>query len=954
MKKSIFFLLLCTLCAAKTQAQQAQQGNTQTLVQYLSGRGFDDTVKWDFFCTAGQNSGRWTSINVPSCWEQQGFGAYTYGIYFYRKPTAPGISTEQGKYKLRFDVPNEWRGRRVRIVFDGVMTDAEVRINEQKAGTHQGGFYRFAFDITNMLKYGDNNLLEVNVSKESANESVNLAERRADYWNFGGIFRPVFLEIAPPLFVARSAVDAKADGSFAVDVFLSEASERPLSLAAQLVDADGAAVATVAAQAVPKGSDKLTLRTTLANPKLWTAETPKLYRVKITLSEGNKTLHETTTRFGFRTLELRPSDGVYLNGQRIILRGVNRHSFWPESGRTLSPALNVADVQLMREMNMNAVRMSHYPPDPEFLDACDELGLYVLDELGGWHGKYDEGVGRKLVAELVCRDVNHPSILFWDNGNEGGWNTELDNEFAKYDPQQRPVLHPQQRLSGVETMHYRSYGEMQEYLRGDYIYMPTEFLHGLYDGGHGAGLYDYWEMMRQHPRCAGGFLWAFADEGVVRTDQNGRIDNDGNHGADGIVGPHHEREGSFNTIREVWSPIQISVRNFASGSATLAVENRYDFTSFADCKVAWELGKFPQPDERTVGHKTLAAGEVAGLGIAPHEAGEISLALPSASLGEADVLYVSAKNPQGELLYTWSFDLPQKSVAKGADKGVAEKGNAPKVASSKGRTVVSAAGLELTFDEATGELADVKRSGKNISLRGIKFTAARRGNRTLDGSIDAEAAKGLNLVYKELPLDSRLRSLTTRSEGNEAVVEATYFGALQKVLWRISPGGDIRLDYEYAYDGVVELMGVKFDYPEASVKSMRMLARGPYRAWQNRLHGTTLDVWSNDYNDPIPGETFTYPEFKGYYSGWRWVVFATAEGSITLRNEGSQGSYFGVFTPRDGRDEVLYQLPQTGLAVLDVIPAVRNKVNATDLIGPSSQAQRVSGLHKGSLRLQLK
>jgi hypothetical protein len=340
---------------------------------------------------------------------------------------------------------------------------------------------------------------------------------------------------------------------------------------------------------------------------------------------------------------------------------------------------------------------------------------------------------------------------------------------------------------------------------------------------------------------------------------------------------------------------------------------------------------------------------VAGVGIAPHAAGELKVALP-ASLGEADVLYVSVKNQQGEKLYTWSFGLPQKGTA----KSVAEKGSAPKIASSKGRTVVSASGLELRFDEASGELAGITRSGKNVALRGIKFTAARRGNRTLDGTIDAEAPKGLNLVYKELPLDSRLRSFATRSEGGDAVVEASYFGALQKVLWRISPNGDIRLEYEYAYDGVVELMGVKLDYPEANVRSMRMLAKGPYRVWQNRLHGTTLDVWSNDYNDPIPGETFTYPEFKGYYSAWRWVVFATTEGSITLRNEGSHDSYFGVFTPRDGRDEILYQLPQTGLAVLDVIPAVRNKVNATDLIGPSSQAQHVSGLHKGALLLQVK
>ena len=114
-------------------------------------------------------------------------------------------------------------------------------------------------------------------------------------------------------------------------------------------------------------------------------------------------------------------------------------------------------------------------------------------------------------------------------------------EFHKYDPQKRPVIHPQGNFSGFETMHYRSYGESQNYMRLPEIFMPTEFLHGLYDGGHGAGLYDYWEMMRKHPRCIGGFLWVLADEGVKRVDMDGFIDNQGNFGADGIVGPHHEK-----------------------------------------------------------------------------------------------------------------------------------------------------------------------------------------------------------------------------------------------------------------------------------------------------------------------------------------------------------------------------------------------------------------------------
>jgi beta-galactosidase/beta-glucuronidase len=131
-----------------------------------------------------------------------------------------------------------------------------------------------------------------------------------------------------------------------------------------------------------------------------------------------------------------------------VLKGVNRHSFRPDTGRALTHANSYEDVKLIRGMNMNAVRMSHYSPEESFLEACDELGLYVLDELSGWQHSHDTEVGRKLVRELVERDVNHPAILFWDNGNEGGFNRELDPEYARYDPQHRKVLHPGTRMTG--------------------------------------------------------------------------------------------------------------------------------------------------------------------------------------------------------------------------------------------------------------------------------------------------------------------------------------------------------------------------------------------------------------------------------------------------------------------------------------------------------------------------
>ena len=462
MKRTTTFLSLLALSAGLLA-----QSSVKTERQYLSGRGCDDMVQWDFMCTGGNNSGKWTKIGVPSCWELQGFGTYQYGMKFYGKAFPEGVADEQGLYKYEFELPAEWNGKQIELVFEGSMTDTQVKINGRKAGSmHQGAFYRFIYNVSDRVFFGSKkkNVLEVTVSKESANAGVNLAERRADYWNFGGIFRPVFIVAKPAQNIDRLAIDAKADGNFYADCFLNMAVEGA-RVHTVITDVKGKKVAENTSD-VRTGSDHASINFAVKSPELWTAETPTMYQATFTLlDKAGKTLHVENQKFGFRTIETRESDGLYINGQRVMIKGVNRHSFRPESGRTLSKAKNIEDVLLIKSMNMNAVRLSHYPADPEFLEACDSLGLYVMDELGGWHGKYDTPTGVRLIEGMIERDVNHPSIIWWSNGNEKGWNTELDGEFHKYDPQKRPVIHPQGNFSGFETMHYRSYGESQNYMR---------------------------------------------------------------------------------------------------------------------------------------------------------------------------------------------------------------------------------------------------------------------------------------------------------------------------------------------------------------------------------------------------------------------------------------------------------------------------------------------------------
>ncbi|WP_353121404.1 glycoside hydrolase family 2 TIM barrel-domain containing protein [Dysgonomonas capnocytophagoides] len=942
--KYISIALSCILSFNLT-AQTKKQSETETGIQYLSGTGSDNTVDWEFYCTDGRNSGKWTTIPVPSCWELQGFGTYQYGMPFYGKENPVGIAKEQGKYKYKFKLPKEWEGRIVRIVFDGVMTDVTAEINGRRCGyLHQGAFYRFKSDVSDRINFGDReNVLEMTVSKESSNPSVNMAERRADYWNFGGIFRPVFIEALPAFNIDRTAIDAKADGSFYADIFLGAAMSNSAKVTAQLLDKEGKPLGQSIETPVKNGSDKVAVSGKFNNIKTWTPEIPNLYCVQFTLTDNGKVKHIVKERIGFRTIEVREGDGMYVNGQRVMMRGVNRHSFRPETGRTLSKKDNYDDVKLIKEMNMNAVRLSHYPSDPEFLDACDELGLYVMVELAGWHGKYDSNVGAKLVHEMVKRDVNHPSVAWWSNGNEGGHNLEIDKEFAPLDPQKRPVLHPQKNFGGFETMHYRSYGESQEYMRKPEIFMPTEFLHGLYDGGHGAGLWDYWEMMRKHPRCAGGFLWVLADEGVMRTDQDGRIDNVGNYGADGIVGPHHEREGSFYTVKQIWSPVQVMNTSLPDNfDGTFNIENRYDFTNLKDCKFKWVLKSLKGEE------KILNQGEVNGTDIAPHSAGTLKINLPQ-NWRSADALYLTAYGKDNEELWTWDWDWKQSSEY----YPFADKSGKLSTQDNDKTLQVSAGNTTLTFDKSTGLLSSVQQNEKSIAFeKGPRFIAARRGDRSMDVyyNHDDNEARSKERIYDDISGESKLTSFNFKSYTDSIVVTADYFGNMRQAKWTIQSNGNIQLDYAYQYDGTVELMGVMFDYPENQVVSKRWLGEGPYRVWQNRIQGTNFGIWENNYNDPIPGETFIYPEFKGYFNNWKWLSLKTIEGTINIGNV-SGSKYLGVYTPRDGRDALLYTIPQSGIAMLEVIPAVRNKVNSTDLVGPSSQAQWSEGLHRGSIRL---
>ncbi|HET9571781.1 MAG TPA: glycoside hydrolase family 2 TIM barrel-domain containing protein [Bacteroidales bacterium] len=877
-------------------------GAVNTEIKYLSGMDKDHTVTWDFYCTKGMNSNVWSTIQVPSQWEQQGFGAYNYG-------QGDPINKEQGLYKYHFNVSKSWRGKKVQIVFEGSMTDTEVKINGKPAGpVHQGAFYQFKYDISRLLNYGAENLLEVTVSKESADSSINRAERRGDYWDFGGIFRPVYLEALPRTYIQRVAIDAKADGRFQMDVFL-EGIQKEVTLEAQVQTLEGVPFGPILVVKVPKNSDKATLSGSFTHPALWNPETPHLYMVSVRLNDSKKNIHEMKQRFGFRTVEVRPNDGIYVNDKKVMFKGVCRHTFWPESGRCSSKSLSIQDVNTIKEMNMNAVRMSHYPPDQHFLDVCDSLGLFVLDELAGWQAYYKTETGKRLVKQMVTRDVNHPCIVLWDNGNEGGFNKELRNEYAKYDPQQRTVIEPWSKINGTDTKHYPGYRYVENALtKGDLIYFPTEFLHGLYDGGLGAGLDDYWKLMTSSALSAGGFLWVFADEGIMRKDWNDSIDNHKNNAPDGILGPHREKEGSFYTIREIWSPVYIET---APLGTSISVTNRFLYTNLNQCTFKGQLKKFTNAfPSRNSQWKSF---NIAAPDIKPGENGQLLPDWPS-DLHSYDVFYLTALDPSGKTLHTWSWNLSSPEVL--AQK-VSVKEPLPVISNEDANYIRLTSGqTSVSFSKTNGLLSEVTVNGTMLPLdNGPVFL-------------------GDTLTFK---------SIRKYASGKNQVVEVLFDQSPDCfVRWTFMVGGLLQLDYQYHPTGNQDFAGITFNFPEKLVTGARLMANGPYHVWKNRLKGLVFDIFDKRYNRTITGETYDYPEFKGFYANFYAVEIQNKILPFRII-AASPDQYLHLFTPDKPshlKGGVYPPFPTGDISILNGISAIGTKFTKPEVEGPESQKNK--------------
>jgi beta-galactosidase len=621
------------------------------------------------FASADFDDTAWTTIPVPSSWQVQGHGIPIYTNIEYpfeldlKQPRVPHADNPVGSYRTRFDVPAAWDGRRVLLAFEGVDSAFYAWVNGERVGYSEDSRLRVEFDVTGVVKPGEN-VLAVEVYRWSDGSILE----DQDMWRLSGIFRDVHLWSPARTHLrdveVRTDLDSSyTDASLSVRAWVTNRSEADSggSLELELRGAGGAAAIASATEAfsAAAGEDALVAHTlSVKRPALWSAETPALYELLLTLKDGGGTVLEVVpVPVGFREVEVR--DGrLLVNGRAVLLKGVNRHEHHPDTGHYVDRASMLQDVVLMKRHNVNAVRTSHYPNDPAFLELCDRYGLYVIGEANIETHEFGTNTSNLIandpawgaaildrVERMVERDKNHPSIILWSMGNEAGDGPNFAAAYARLaerDPS-RPVHYEGTTAHGGSNADVNSfmYPTPEQVVasaqkRPELPLLLCEYSHAM--GNSSGGLEEYWDVFYSGSNAQGAFVWDWADQGLrqpvpsaYRTapddtflayggwweDRAGRF-NDGNFCMNGLVSADREPHPGLQAIKYVYR--YLHARPVEGDPARVALRNRFDFANPKDLvEGRWSV---------LADGRALAKGVLPALDLAPGEQREFALELP--------------------------------------------------------------------------------------------------------------------------------------------------------------------------------------------------------------------------------------------------------------------------------------------------------------------------------------
>ncbi len=696
------------------------------------------------FEAPGYDDSGWDRIRVPSNWELEGYGHPVYRDESYSFPANPPFAPEDdnpvGSYRRSFDLPAAWDGMEVFLRFDGVYSAFFVWLNGEFIGYSEGSRTPAEFRVTEAARTGDNRLA-VQVVRWSDGSYLE----GQDFWRISGIDREVSLHAAPPTHIADAwiASDYDAASGTGSAELTARLANRGLPAAAarilevELLDPSGApawaAPRRLAATVEPGGEASIRTRIEVGDAHAWTAETPHLYRILLTLRGEDASVEAISLPLGFRRVEA--VDGQLLvNGRPVTLFGVNRHEHDPVRGHVLDEASMLEDIRLMKALNLNAVRTAHYPNLPRFYELTDEYGLYVVDEPNleshGMGFLPENTLAAKpewreahldRVRRMALRDRNHPSIIVWSLGNEAGDGENFDaaSEWLRETDPGRPILYEpaleRDIVDIVAPMYVRPYWLEHYAERGDRPFLLVEYAHAM--GNSVGNLADYWEVIESDPKLIGGFLWDWVDQALLTADESGRpfwayggdfgpagFPTDGNFLVNGLVSADRKPHPHAFEVKKVYQPVRARAVDLAAGR--IEVENRRAFTDLSDLDGSYQV---------TVDGEVVASGALPPLAAPPGGRETVEIPLPS-----------DPPDPARELLLTVRFALrdatallpaghevawDQFSLRPPAPVAAAPTGAPLEVSETEDEITVAGDGFAARFDRGLGTLASLEAGG---------------------------------------------------------------------------------------------------------------------------------------------------------------------------------------------------------------------------------------------------
>jgi len=598
----------------------------------------------DFFMP-GFDAKNWDNIAVPSNWELQGYGIPIYVNQDYEwtnNPLPPAIPHDvnpTGSYRTTFSIPNDWQNRKVFLHFGAVKSAFYVWINGQQVGFSKGSKTPAEFDITSFLKPGEN-LLAVQVFRWSDGSYLECQ----DFWRISGIERDVFLYSVPLTYISDyfahpTLVNNYRDGQLDLEVDITNPGTKKsekMSLEVNLLgNSPNVILYKEKRYFKPGTTPNLTQKFShfITEPRKWTAETPELYTLVISLlDKKGKILETVASKIGFRTSEIKNGQ-LLINGVPVLIKGVNRHEHDPVTGHVISEESMLKDITMMKQNNINTVRTCHYPNTPRWYELCDEYGLYLIDEANiESHGM---GYGERSLAKdpawekahinrvnrMLERDKNHPSVIIWSMGNEAGdgVNFTACYKLIKQKDPSRPI-HYERALLGPNTDIYCPMYPSIEYIESyakqkqDRPLIMCEYAHSM--GNSTGNFQDYWDVIEKYDQLQGGCIWDWVDQGITKTDKNGEkffayggdfgppeVPSDGNFCANGLVSADRTAHPALSEVKKTYQYATIQAVDPYMGKFHLI--NKHDFINLDRYDLNWRVeadgktiidGKIEKPD----------------------------------------------------------------------------------------------------------------------------------------------------------------------------------------------------------------------------------------------------------------------------------------------------------------------------------------------------------------------